>query len=692
MAGNSLRAWLQYLRIDKYHDQLARAGHDARSLAQLDDGALAALGLPLGPRKKIRLNAGIILQSCEAPVLTAACPGPVVAAERSQLQPAPDAGLTPRADGWRSVQEQHPQQHNQPNPGPVVASSGRAAASVGSGGYAAAGAALPGAVPCELWMGTLTAPMPAVGPAPGAGGPSQQPCPSHLQAQVLPYPPKQQNQPHLHKLRQLAPAPAAATSSFDSGRSSHGMAASSPVPPPSVLVLAEQRALTELYSYPCRNSPTERRQHSRHAGPQSRSAHGPSVRGALPPREVPRPARPPMPKPHDGRPAPVLKRSRTWDGSCLMRSGMPAPPATCSRVAAGPEQGAGAMPPGQDLYAAAASAGPVEVDFGPLKMEAAEAAVAARQRRQQLQEQRQQQEQQERMLHLVLEGVASRAASGNVAAPARAASTAVETSQATIPHARSCPQGAARASAPAGVVLPLAPSSDAAGSAAAAPAPAPATTTTAVEAAAPAAAGASLLDDPRNYETPELLALLLQEDRAAAESDDAVAAAAIAEAEAAGAQVAAGADAAPGAQPTREQRQARLRALREEVAATERLLETLRAMVAEEERALAAESSGPGGLRGGVPAAAGRAGGSGAGAGTGVGGAGAGTGLGRDLLRLDADWGQERLVRTPMPAVDADSEAQLWHEWDAAGDAPTQVWGMGEDMMLTERLGMLGEA
>ncbi|GLC37937.1 hypothetical protein PLESTF_000608500 [Pleodorina starrii] len=62
----NLRAWLQYLRIDKYFDTLSAVGHDAQSLAQLNDAELAALGLPLGPRKKILLNAGLILQSCRS--------------------------------------------------------------------------------------------------------------------------------------------------------------------------------------------------------------------------------------------------------------------------------------------------------------------------------------------------------------------------------------------------------------------------------------------------------------------------------------------------------------------------------------------------------------------------------------------------------------------------------------------------
>ncbi|GIL65911.1 hypothetical protein Vafri_19547 [Volvox africanus] len=59
-----LRAWLQYLRLDKYFEILSASGHDAQSLARLSDAELSGLGLPLGPRKKIQLNAGLILQSC----------------------------------------------------------------------------------------------------------------------------------------------------------------------------------------------------------------------------------------------------------------------------------------------------------------------------------------------------------------------------------------------------------------------------------------------------------------------------------------------------------------------------------------------------------------------------------------------------------------------------------------------------
>lgn len=420
-------------------------------------------------------------------------------------------------------------------------------------------------------------------------------------------------------------------------------------------MLAEQRALTELYSYPYRSSAGAhgRRQPGLHGRPGQ--GH---VRGAIPPREAPRPARPPALLPA-GRALPVLKRSRSWDGSCLVRTGAPAQSAV-SGGAARPEPGAsGQLPEGQDLYAAAASAGPVEVDFGPLKMEAAEAAVAARQRRQQVQEQRQQQEQAERLLHVVLEGVAGRAvAGGALQAPAR--------------QALASAGAGAGCSAASGAGRPRQAQATGAGTGATA-----AATPGAATAVAAAAAASSLLDDPRNFETPELLALLLQEDRAAAEAADAAAAAALAaaeEAEAASEQ-AGEAGGAAGAQPTREQRQARLRALREEVAATERLLDTLRAMVAEEERALGAETGGPGGQGGG------RAGGAGSGVGAGA-GRSAGVAAGGELLRVDAGRGWSGST----PAFDAGTEAQLWQE-----DAPTQVWGVGEDMLLTERLGLLAD-
>ncbi|KAG2444875.1 hypothetical protein HXX76_001613 [Chlamydomonas incerta] len=846
MAGNSLRAWLQYLRIDKYHDQLARAGHDARSLAQLDDAALAALGLPLGPRKKIRLNAGIILQSCESAVGDV---GPV-AAEPSQQQPAPAAGPAAPDHGLHAGQ-----QHHQRGLGPTGAAGARAAADASSGGgsYAAGAAGAPpppGAagrppppapLPCELWMGALTAARPAA-PAHCI----QQPGHSHRQGPPPPYPPNQQHQhqhqhqwgsgrqghapmpttsaPHAptaapmaharpheqaqqqasgwdqpphqqqqqqqqqhhhhHHHHQQQPQPTAscpqassgmlagtrphssgsshpragpggsaspptaqagptpATSSWGSrppapnlaapqaaaaaaaaaafsleaaasasggesrpgvhvpwppsrsaspstsagpgtcpaaadtnGLGSYGMAeaqgprsmgiadatttmpagaqaAASPPEPPSALVLAEQRALTELYAYPCRNSPggaPGRRQ----AGPHGRPGHG-HVRGAVPPRDVPRPARPPaLLHASRGAAAPVLKRSRSWDGTCLVRTGAPTP-AAVSLVGAWPDVGTGRLPEGQDLYAAAASAGPVVVDFGPLKMEAAEATVQARQclqQRQQLQEQRQQHEQ---LLHVVLEGVASRAAPGD-AVPARTRQTASPAGAGPCSAGASAPHGR--------------------------PQQAPGGGTGAVAAAAAPPAGASLLDDPRNYETPELLALLLEEDRAAAEAADAAAAAALAAAEAAevaGEQAGEGGG-APGAQPTREQRQARLRALREEVAATERLLETLRAMVAEEERGLAAQ---PGGRGGGACAATGRAGPGGAGGDAGAGAGRTGAVPGGELLQMGNGRGQPG----PAPAFDAGSEAQLWQE-----DAQTQVWGVGDGMMLTERLGLLGD-
>eukprot|EP00198_Chlamydomonas_reinhardtii_P000320 XP_001689655.1 predicted protein [Chlamydomonas reinhardtii] len=381
MTGNSLRAWLQYLRIDKYHDQLARAGHDARSVAQLDDSALAALGLPLGPRKKIRLNAGLILQSCES---SAATSGPSAARTPSQQQPADPAAAA------GCLHTGQPPQQQQSGLGTAGSAGGQAAplASASANGF-------------------------------GRYGVTE------------------------------AQRPASSGTAAATAASAGAEGAPSPPPPPSALVLAEQRALTELYSYPYRSS----------AG-----AHGRRQPGL------------------HGRPG---------QGHSAVSGG-----------AARPEPGAsGQLPEGQDLYAAAASAGPVEVDFGPLKMEAAEAA------------------------------------------------------------------------------------------------------------------------------------------------------------------------------PTREQRQARLRALREEVAATERLLDTLRAMVAEEERALGAETGGPGGQGGG------RAGGAGSGVGAGA-GRSAGVAAGGELLRVDAGRGWSGST----PAFDAGTEAQLWQE-----DAPTQVWGVGEDMLLTERLGLLAD-
>ncbi|EFJ45051.1 hypothetical protein VOLCADRAFT_94793 [Volvox carteri f. nagariensis] len=150
-----------------------------------------------------------------------------------------------------------------------------------------------------------------------------------------------------------------------------------------------------------------------------------------------------------------------------------------------------------------------------------------------------------------------------------------------------------------------------------------------------ATGAASLLDDPRNYETPELLAQLLYDNASrtaerggttaiGAAGQDAQhpasgaaprsqpgaterntgpanmgawgsvagAAAGIANGVGAG-DVAAGGDDGNGSgsvRVPREQRLARLRALREEVAATEQLLKTLRRMVAEEEAALEASA------------------------------------------------------------------------------------------------------
>ncbi|GIL91112.1 hypothetical protein Vretimale_9558 [Volvox reticuliferus] len=128
----------------------------------------------------------------------------------------------------------------------------------------------------------------------------------------------------------------------------------------------------------------------------------------------------------------------------------------------------------------------------------------------------------------------------------------------------------------------------------------------------------SLLDDPRNYETPELLAQLLYDSapvvpgpidatefrvgngrpaapeqppgngmlqgswaRVAGEGGDL-----------GGGLTAVDNDGPGGLRVSREQRLARLRALREEVTATERLLGTLRRMVAAEEKALASTTAG----------------------------------------------------------------------------------------------------
>ncbi|GFR39641.1 hypothetical protein Agub_g107 [Astrephomene gubernaculifera] len=650
-----LRAWLQFLRIEKYYEQLHAMGLDARSLAQLSDADLAALGLPLGPRKKIRLNAGLMMQcddgniaikvgtqqgrQAESPA--ADHPGATAGNNVPVLDPLGD-GTTlsrlprPPTTAGRPVSSQPPFPRQQPEQQQVDRQGPQHSR------------ALPAAA-------TITS-LPLQGPAVHTGQPSPHSAAGCQAAAVrsscgpLAYPhhidpprplPPQHSRPRpsasaaLNTTDCCGTRPLLASSSSTAQDTGH---AREPPPPGAVSGCVQAAAAGRPGKLPPSHPPASNPEitaggkiedsRSRPSSCMGASNADCSSAAARTMSEAERIALavlyPPCGAPgkHPGactaappgveaagrkvgdlvaKVAPpngsyqlqgglglggyrsrVLKRTRSWDGSTRQDTGSGYAERTDSVIR--PQEQQAQLEPsrrqlscqvaaagwrGPGLYAAAASPLPVDCSFRPIRQAAAQA----------LQQQHQ------------------------------AVATAAES-----PRAHGEPEVIASAQQQ------------------------PSTVATARPAASDPC-GTSLLDDPRNYETPELLEQLLYDDDAAPGA--AIAATANAPAgsvrtgdaantvpsgatdlaamggsgrgtgevyDEPGAATAAGTRGPADSTVSREQRLARLQALREEVAATERLLVSLRRMVAEEEAALnAGNGSNRGSGRGALPAAMGEA-------------------------------------------------------------------------------------
>ena len=106
---DDIAGWLAGLGLGKYESAFAEAEIDAEVLAELDDGDLRELGLPLGPRKKLmKAIAGLGQPTVAAIVENAAGTAATMVGERRQVTVlfADISGFTTHSEG-RDAEETH---------------------------------------------------------------------------------------------------------------------------------------------------------------------------------------------------------------------------------------------------------------------------------------------------------------------------------------------------------------------------------------------------------------------------------------------------------------------------------------------------------------------------------------------------------------------------------------------------------